>query len=69
MTGSLTDQLLDSERTAPDTAAIALPRDGGWHTLTYRRFADDVRAVAKGIVASGVAVGERVGIMSRAHPL
>lgn len=65
VTGSLTDQLLDSERTAPDTAAIALPRDGGWHTLTYREFADDVRAVAKGIVASGVAVGERVGIMSR----
>lgn len=64
-TGNLTDHLLDSERQAPTQPAIALPANGGWKDMTYRQFADDVRAVAKGIAASGVQVGERVGIMSR----
>ncbi len=64
-TGNLSDHLLDSERLAPNQPAIALPSGGGWTDLTYQEFADDVRAVAKGVAASGVQVGDRVGIMSR----
>lgn len=63
--GNLADHLLESERVAGGQAAISLPDGDGWRTLTYREFADQVRAVAKGIAASGVEVGDRVGIMSR----
>ena len=63
--GNLTDHLLESERIAGGQAAISLPDGSGWKDMTYTQFADDVRAVAKGIAASGVQVGDRVGIMSR----
>ncbi len=63
--GNLTDQLLESERVAAGQPAISLPAGDGWKDMTYKQFADEVRAVAKGIAASGVDVGDRVGIMSR----
>lgn len=63
--GNLTDHLLESERVAGGQAAISLPDGDGWKNLTYREFAAQVRDVAKGIAASGVQVGDRVGIMSR----
>jgi long-chain acyl-CoA synthetase len=63
--GSLVDHLLESERVAGTEPAISLPDRAGWRTMTYAEFADDVRAVAKGIAATGVRPGDRVGIMSR----
>ncbi|WP_435735535.1 long-chain fatty acid--CoA ligase [Cellulosimicrobium sp. PMB13] len=36
-----------------------------WTTMTVQQFADDVLAVARGLVAHGVAVGDHVAIMSR----
>jgi long-chain acyl-CoA synthetase len=41
------------------------PLDGGWTPVSARAFADEVAAVAKGLVASGVEPGDRVAIMSR----
>lgn len=38
---------------------------GAWSTMTVQEFADDVLAVARGLVARGVAVGDHVAIMSR----
>lgn len=63
--GNLTDHLLDCEQNSGEVAAIALPTGNGWRDLTYREFTHEVRALAKGIVASGVRSGDRVGIMSR----
>jgi long-chain acyl-CoA synthetase len=41
-------------------------RDGsGWRDVSAKEFLDDVTALAKGFVASGVGVGDRVGIMSK----
>ncbi|MBN9325920.1 MAG: long-chain fatty acid--CoA ligase [Cellulomonas sp.] len=39
--------------------------DGSWTTVTVREFVDQVNAVAKGLVASGIQPGDRVAIMSR----
>ena len=39
--------------------------DGGWQDVTARQFADDVTALAKGLMAAGIAVGDRVALMSR----
>jgi len=37
--------------------------DGAWHSITLEDFYAQVRAVAKGLIARGVAPGDRVGIM------
>ncbi|BDO41812.1 AMP-dependent synthetase/ligase [Cellulomonas sp. NTE-D12] len=39
--------------------------DGTWTAVTVREFVDQVNAVAKGLVASGIQAGDRVAIMSR----
>lgn len=39
--------------------------DGSWQDVTAARFADDVSALAKGLIASGIQPGERVGLMSK----
>src|SRR5215204_1762138 len=38
---------------------------GGWVDVTAQEFADQVLAVAKGLVAGGVQPGDRVGLLSR----
>ena len=37
----------------------------GWQAVTARQFADDVTALAKGLIAAGIAAGDRVALMSR----
>ena len=38
---------------------------GSWRDVSATEFLADVKALAKGLIASGVGVGDRVGIMSR----
>ncbi|MFT3662940.1 MAG: long-chain fatty acid--CoA ligase [Gordonia sp. (in: high G+C Gram-positive bacteria)] len=37
---------------------------GHWLTVTARQFAEEVDAVAKGLIASGIGAGDRVGLLS-----
>jgi long-chain acyl-CoA synthetase len=60
----LTDMVVDNAREAPDLAAFARPGPGGWTDVTEAEFAEEVRAVARGLVASGVGAGDRVALMS-----
>jgi long-chain acyl-CoA synthetase len=39
--------------------------DGGWIDVTAREFADQVTAVAKGLIAAGIERGDRVALMSK----
>ncbi|MFJ1745824.1 AMP-dependent synthetase/ligase [Streptomyces sp. NPDC088116] len=64
--GSLADIPFDNAREAP--AAVVLGRkqpDGRWRDVTAATFADEVRAVAKGLIATGLRPGDRLAIMSR----
>jgi long-chain acyl-CoA synthetase len=64
--GSLAD--LPGRNAAQSPAGAAFARKGGgdrWTTTSWRDFAADVDAVAKGLIASGVEPGGRVGLMSR----
>ena len=63
--GSLVDDIVDNAQTAPPRVALSVNRGGAWVGVTSQQFLDQVKAVAKGIVASGVEPGQRVGIMSR----
>lgn len=44
--------------------AMRFPQDGGWQRTSYSQLGADVRALAKGLIALGVAPGDRVGILS-----
>jgi long-chain acyl-CoA synthetase len=64
--GSLADLPGRNATESPAGAAFARKGAGGrWTTTTWRDFAADVDAVAKGLIASGVGPGSRVGLMSR----
>ena len=63
--GSLVDHIVENAEKKPDNAALSVPRGDAWVDITARQFLDEVKAVAKGIIANGVAPGERIGVMSR----
>ncbi|NIL74463.1 MULTISPECIES: long-chain fatty acid--CoA ligase [Rhodococcus] len=54
------------ERRASAPSSVAFRRlvDGTWTDVTARVFADEVVAVAKGLIAAGVGQGDRVALMS-----
>jgi len=55
-------------RAAEQPQAVVLRRpgaQGSWTDVTASQFRDEVVALAKGLVASGVKVGDRVALMSR----
>jgi long-chain acyl-CoA synthetase len=57
-----------SRRAAADPQQVALRRDAGggtWQDVTAAGFRDEVTALAKGLIAAGIAAGDRVALMSR----
>jgi long-chain acyl-CoA synthetase len=64
-TGSLADLPARNAANNPGAVAFSRKEDGVWVTVTAGEFHADVRAVAKGLIASGVAPGDRVAIMSK----
>ncbi|MEE1842760.1 MULTISPECIES: AMP-dependent synthetase/ligase [unclassified Streptomyces] len=64
--GSLAEIPFDNAREAPADAVLSRKRpDGGWQDVTAAEFADEVLAVAKGLVAEGLGAGDRIAIMAR----
>ncbi|MFC9999332.1 AMP-dependent synthetase/ligase [Nocardia sp. NPDC127526] len=61
---ALTDVVDDLAANSPDFVAFRKPVDGGWTDITAAQFAAEVRALAKGIIASGIEAGDRVAIMA-----
>ncbi|MDR1442289.1 MAG: long-chain fatty acid--CoA ligase [Bifidobacteriaceae bacterium] len=50
----------------PDDTAFEVQRkEGTWEPVSVRQFDQDVVSVAKGLIALGVGIGDRVAIMSR----
>ncbi|MET8474992.1 long-chain fatty acid--CoA ligase [Streptomyces sp. NPDC006422] len=63
--GNLTDIVRRNAAQHPDVAVIGRKVDGTWQDITSVQFLAEVRAVAKGLIASGVQAGDRIGLMSR----
>ncbi|KOG17116.1 AMP-dependent synthetase/ligase [Streptomyces viridochromogenes] len=64
-TGSIADLPFTNAAEAPDAVALRREQAGTWHPVTTAAFADQVAAVAKGLIAAGLEPGGRVAVMSR----
>ena len=65
-TGNLTDAVVRNAAEAPDAVVMSRPDGAGdWTDVTAASFHDQVRAVAKGLVAAGIEPGDRVALMSK----
>ncbi|MEO7235946.1 MAG: AMP-dependent synthetase/ligase [Lapillicoccus sp.] len=63
--GNLARTVVDNARRTPDRVVFSRRDGSGWSDVTAAQFADDVTRLAKGLVAAGIDVGDRVGLMSR----
>jgi long-chain acyl-CoA synthetase len=62
---NVADLVFDNARTRPDHVALRRREGTRWTDVTDREFAEQVMAVAKGLIASGIEAGDRVTIMSK----
>ena len=64
-TANITDLLVDRVAKSPNLPLYALQnQDGSWSDLSAADFLSQVRALAKGFIASGIQPGQTVAIMS-----
>ncbi len=65
-TANATDILVDRVKETPDLAIFALPVAGGtWRDVTAAEFHAEVIALSKGLVASGIQPGDKIGLMCK----
>ncbi|MFP3966377.1 AMP-binding protein [Actinomadura fulvescens] len=63
--GSIADIPFTNAAEAPSSVVVRRRTGAGWRPVTAAAFAGEVRAVAKGLIAAGLAPGGRVALMSR----
>ncbi|KOT91628.1 long-chain fatty acid--CoA ligase [Streptomyces sp. NRRL F-5755] len=63
--GNLTDLIRRNAAQHPDVAVLGRKVDGRYEDVTATEFLAEVRAVAKGLMATGIEPGDRIGLMSR----
>jgi long-chain acyl-CoA synthetase len=63
--GNLSDLPVRNGRARPRDVAFSIASSGTWVDVTNAEFLADVRALAKGLVAAGIGLGDRVAIMSK----
>ena len=61
---NVTDLLLDRHAKDPSHCLYARMHSGGWASITVQQFLAQVTALAKGLIAGGLAPGETVAVMS-----
>ena len=63
--GNLTNLVAERAWFEPQRVMLSRPLGEGWQPVTAREFEEEVRTVAKGLIASGIAIGDRVAIMAK----
>jgi long-chain acyl-CoA synthetase len=61
----LSDHVVAAAQTGADRALLSRRTDGVWRDVTSAEFLAEVSRLARGLMASGIGLGDRVGIMSR----
>ena len=63
--GNLNSIVLDWAQKEPNRIILSRPLGEGWQSVSAREFEEEVRSVAKGLIAAGIKEGERVALMAR----
>ncbi len=63
--GNLTNLIAERAWFEADRVMVSRPLGDGWQPVTAREFDEEIRATAKGLIASGLNIGERVAIMAK----
>jgi long-chain acyl-CoA synthetase len=62
---NIADLVVNNASSRPDHVALRRRVDGQWRDVTDRVFAEEVTALAKGLIAAGINPGDRVAVMSK----
>ena len=63
--GNLTNLVSERAWFEPERVMLSRALGDGWQSVTAKEFESEVRASAKGLVAAGINIGDRVAIMAR----
>ena len=63
--GNLTNLIAERAWFEPERITMSRPLGDGWQPLTAKEVEAEIRATAKGLVAAGIQIGDRVAIMAR----
>lgn len=63
--GNLTELIAHRAWFEPERVVMSRPLGDGWQPVSAREVEAEVRATAKGLVAAGINIGDRVAIMAR----
>jgi len=63
--GNLTNLIAERAWFEPERVMMSRPLGDGWQPVTAREVEEEIRATAKGLIAAGVQIGDRVAIMAR----
>jgi len=63
--GNLTNLIAERAWFEPERVVLSRPLGEGWQPVTAREFETEVRTAAKGLIAAGIQIGDRVAIMAR----
>ena len=63
--GNLTNLVAERAWFEPERIMVSRPLGDGWQKVTARELEAEIRATAKGLIAAGVNIGDRVAIMAR----
>ncbi len=61
----LADVVFSRAAANPDEVMLRRRAEDGWHDVTAEQFRGQVSALAKGLIAAGIAAGDRVALLSR----
>jgi long-chain acyl-CoA synthetase len=63
--GNLTNLIAERAWFEPERVVVSRPLGDGWQAVTAKAYEEEIRAVAKGLIASGISIGDRVAIMAK----
>jgi long-chain acyl-CoA synthetase len=63
--GNLTNLIAERAWFEPNRITMSRPLGDGWQPLTAQQVEEQIRATAKGLIAAGINIGDRVAIMAR----
>ena len=64
-TGNLTNLIADRALMEPQRILVSRPMGNGWQPVTAKDYEEEIKSVAKGLIASGIKFGDRVAIMAK----